>query len=173
MKLVGIGYKKGSGKDTFAKMLSVHFNQCVITGFADALKHQVADVCGIEIEEIEKNKPLFRPMLQWWGTDFRRIYGKDENYWIREMEYKYNIYKRNSDELMIISDVRFPNEAEFVRAKEGYLIEMIRNTDSNDKHSSETSLDNYTGWNRCIDNTRTLEDLEKIAASVAEVIKNR
>lgn len=63
----------------------------------------------------------------------------------------------------IISDVRFPNEAEAVKDKNGILIRINRNIESESMHESETALDNFDDWDYMIDNDGTIEDLiEKV-----------
>ena len=68
----------------------------------------------------------------------------------------------------IVSDVRFPNEAEAIKNKEGILIRVNRNKTLNkvnniSKHESETALDYYEEWDYVIDNEGSIEELiEKV-----------
>lgn len=63
----------------------------------------------------------------------------------------------------VISDVRFPNEAEAIKNKNGILIRLNRNIRLESIHESETALNNYDDWDYVIDNNGTIEDLiEKI-----------
>lgn len=59
----------------------------------------------------------------------------------------------------IITDVRYPNEAEAIKSLGGILIRVDRETGYKDNHISETALDDYDGWDYIIDNNGTLEDL--------------
>jgi len=76
----------------------------------------------------------------------------------------------------IISDVRFPNEADVIRAKEGMLIRVNREkikiqddmyvnrseyikVNNITEHLSETALDNYEDWDYIIDNDGSIQDL--------------
>lgn len=60
----------------------------------------------------------------------------------------------------IITDVRFPNELEAIKARGGITIRVNRHQTDNigDSHSSETALDNAE-FDHVIDNTGTLDDL--------------
>ena len=84
-------------------------------------------------------------LLQWWGTEFRR----DQcgaNYWVRQ------VHSQLIDGINLITDVRFPNEAEFVKDMGGYTVNVTRlNKDGKlyadpsrpADHPSETALDFY------------------------------
>lgn len=61
--------------------------------------------------------------------------------------------------IWVITDVRYPNEAEAIKNLGGVLIRIDRNTGFTDNHISETALDNYDGWDYVIDNNGTLENL--------------
>lgn len=64
----------------------------------------------------------------------------------------------------IITDVRFPNEAQAVKNRGGIMIRVNRPDKGNtDNHPSEISLDNYQDWDHVIENNGTIEDLiEKV-----------
>lgn len=62
----------------------------------------------------------------------------------------------------IITDVRFPNEADAILERGGKLIRLTRTTEVPEEianHPSETALDNYSKFNYIIDNTGSVEDL--------------
>ena len=67
----------------------------------------------------------------------------------------------NSFPNWIISDVRFPNEADIIKNKGGILIKINRNTEIINNHESEIILDNYTKWDYIIDNDDKIEYLIK------------
>ena len=60
--------------------------------------------------------PLIRKLLQWWGTDFRRR--QDSDYWLKahaqEMYDTFTFYPIHNHKLIIIDDVRFPNEVDYI-----------------------------------------------------------
>ena len=62
----------------------------------------------------------------------------------------------------IITDVRFPNEADAIKERGGILIRLTRTTPVAEevaKHESETALDNYDKFDYIIDNSGTEEEL--------------
>jgi hypothetical protein len=86
-------------------------------------------------------------LLQWWGTEYRRE-NFGENYWVDKMFASIPI---NLD-IALISDVRFPNEADAIKQRGGYCVNVQRickdgsryySTDRPADHPSETALDNY------------------------------
>jgi hypothetical protein len=161
MVIIGISGKKQSGKDTVADII---LNNSPLlgskVGFALSLKLEIAKACGVDFEFIENNKPVFRPMLQWWGTDFRRKF-EGEDYWLNKMD---EIIESTEASLkldfLIVSDVRFINEADWVKAKGGVLIRVDRPNATQDTHISEIQLDNYKGFDYRITNNSNLFSLE-------------
>lgn len=109
-----------------------------------------------EITNQYSRHPQFRRAIQIWATEVRRA--EDPLYWIRQTaaDVTENLANKRSVE---ISDVRFPNEAEFITDFRGILVrlnisreEQIKRMVKRDKyspdlknldHSSETDLDNY------------------------------
>lgn len=168
---VGIGCKKGSGKTTFAQLLASYLKcTSIIPHFADALKAETAKACGVTIETIEKDKAIFRPLLQWWGTEFRKGYGKNENYWIDKLEREADFLATSTGaKIIIVPDVRFPSEANFIKKKGGLLIKVTRFPYA-DSHISETALDDFKGWDIHVDNRGTLKELKDKAKLIASSI---
>lgn len=67
-----------------------------------------------------------------------------------------------SESKWLITDVRFPNEAQAIKDRGGIVIRVSRGHPKENEHTSETALDNYL-FDVTIDNNGTLEDLtEKI-----------
>lgn len=93
-----------------------------------------------------------REILQKVGTDmFRRQICDD--FWVRiGVRRIKDILASDPDANVVISDTRFPNEADAIRAMGGFLIYVHRenNPHANDRHPSETALDDYRGWNKIV-----------------------
>jgi hypothetical protein len=73
------------------------------------------------------------------------------------------IVKRNNFEYhasWCITDVRFPNEFDSIKSRNGILIRINRPGIVQNDHASETSLDNHK-FDYVIDNNGTIEDFEK------------
>lgn len=141
--IIGIGGKKRHGKDTFATMLAEALpGQTRRLAFADPLKDEVAAATGHTREFIEQHKPNFRLILQAWGTEFRRaLFGDD--YWLCRMS---DAIQKSVSPVILITDVRFPNEHAFVKERGGILVRIFRpdvlhTTDVSTQHASETALD--------------------------------
>lgn len=131
--LVGITGRAQHGKDTVAQVLVQYFG-FVRVGFADALKElayatnpyipgiatlqTVVDEMGWEEA---KRYPEVRRFLQVLGTKARDILGSDV--WIDAAERKMIAAAPNP---VVFSDVRFPNEADFIHRWHGVLLRVTR-----------------------------------------------
>lgn len=166
MKIIGISGKKQAGKDSateyFISNLLKRYDKCIRIGFADALKDEVVEGCGISREFLEEHKVNFRLIMQGWGTDFRReLFSKD--YWLIKLGCKLVEYK-NTNTLIIVPDVRFKNEAQLIRDCNGLLIRIQRDKkafEELDIHASECELDSYDEFDYVVDNNGSLQNLEE------------
>lgn len=66
-----------------------------------------------------------RWLLQHWATEYRRR--QDLNYWVRPVQRFINRRMGTGWQRFVISDVRFPNEAIFVRGLGGFVLRVHRN----------------------------------------------
>jgi hypothetical protein len=140
--VIGLIGKKRAGKDTVFRILQEFKGKLQIAriAFADALKEEMAKACQVPVQTIEENKEVFRLGLQWYGTEFRRqLYG--DNYWIDRAAEKFSNlrYCDPQPETVVFTDVRFPNEVEFVRSLGGEIWRVNRTAVDNagDGHASE------------------------------------
>ena len=178
--IIGISGKAGSGKDTAAKMLEVLYANPDISyedfankryknvadiqtvHFADSLKETAQVLFGIgewETNTQEGKKKTInwidktvRELLQGVGQGLRNAI--DPDLWVK-------ILFANTTEFtnFIIADVRYPNEVNAIKEREGLLIRINRNGAGAGNHDSETALDTYTDWNYYIENNGSLEEL--------------
>lgn len=65
-----------------------------------------------------------RQILQWWGTEYRRA--KDPQYWISALASKAAVQRQNGVSRFVITDCRFKNELDLVRALNGRLWRVNR-----------------------------------------------
>ena len=171
--IIGISGKMGAGKDTAAAILvKMGYLQA---SFAQNLKSVASIITGIPYDEIvtREVKRMQAPdtnltvaqVFQLLGNGIRNILGDD--IWIKSL---FNNIK--GDENVVISDVRYLNEAEAIRKRGGIIIRIERskeNTahtigsqDGRDPiHVSETELDRYEHFSIVLDNNGTIEDLEQ------------
>lgn len=69
----------------------------------------------------------------------------------------------------LVTDVRFPNEAQAIKERGGLLVRINRGTPADNQHISETALDDYEGFDIVIDNNGTLDELKE---KVKEILKH-
>lgn len=80
----------------------------------------------IDTGEINDNKAIFRPFLQWLGTDFAREYLDAPNIWIDLFLKEAKWCNGRSEIPVVCDDVRFPNEAEALRNAGFEVIKICR-----------------------------------------------
>jgi hypothetical protein len=157
----GLSAKAKHGKDTLYEIIKKLHPQVVRVAFADALKEEVAEACGVTVDFINQHKDLFRPMLQWWGTEFRRqLNGND--YWIRRLEDKLSVLPEGT--VVFVTDTRFQNEAEFVRSGGGHILRLVRPgyvSDRGASHASEVELESISPDSLIV--ASTVEELQQEA----------
>lgn len=161
MPIIGLAGKKQAGKDTvFNTACRLIYPSIPLRfAFADAVKEECSKATGMSVANMEDKKYIFRKLYQWWGTDFRRnLFSND--YWLNIVHEKildtYRLFGK--DCIIFITDVRFKNEADFIRSIGGSVVRILRELKEEDFHISETNLDGYIfDFNLC--NTGTLEQL--------------
>ena len=178
--IIGISGKAGSGKDTAAKMLEVlyanpnisyedfanrkykNFADIQIMHFADILKETVQALFGIGEWETGTQEGK-KVTISWIGKTVRELLQEvgqglrdaiDPNLWIKAL------FANTEDwSNYIIADVRYPNELEAIKERDGVLIRIDRNGAGAGNHSSEIALDDYNDWDVHIENNDSLESL--------------
>lgn len=191
--IILIAGKKRSGKDTVADYLLKNIKKSTKASLAGEVKKaakkdfkQLQDQLNKIFNDLmlydlvttnkhwgNEEKTFFsRSILQIYGTNIFRN-RVDMYYWIKKEEQ--NIQKTNKD-VIIIPDVRFPNELNYFKNNKSYntiSIKVNRNIKGQkDKHKSETALDNYKNWDTIINNNSTLEALRKKANKIISKIQN-
>lgn len=193
MKLIALCGAAGAGKDTVADMLPARK-----LAFADALYREVAEAWGVEqhvlrcreTKELESpilsvahckdlgfrtncwrdfhNRPRSpRQILQWWG-DYRRA--QDQGYFVKLTEAA--IYLGwDTGEHVVITDVRFPNEAALVRQLGGQLWQIRRPgyEAGGTGHASDTDGDEFHS-DRVLVNGGDLEHLRDLVLTAWEAV---
>lgn len=145
--------------------------------FADKLKECASIILGedrdaFEVEFRKNSKTKLhitdqegelitnRKFLQLFGTEVGRAI--DPDLWVKALIADYRRLKSqliDFDPSWIVTDVRFPNEANAIRREGGILIRVNRDTGVEDQHPSETALDNYGNFDLIVDNSGSLKDL--------------
>ena len=110
---------------------------------------------------------------QYLGNDFFRE-KISKNYFLQKFAKKETL---NYKFFIITPDVRYLNEANFIKNKNGFLIKVVgdnRKTNSrNNNHVSETELDNFSNYDFVIENNDDLNTLFEKVRDVFLRIKHR
>jgi hypothetical protein len=100
----------------------IAFNLGYFPDRQDALGMHGAPPILIDRQEIEDAKHVFRPILQWWGTEFARQYLKNDRVWIEMFLDRL----RHTIGPVVTDDVRFPNEAQALRDVGFRIVRIVR-----------------------------------------------
>lgn len=175
LEIIGLTGKKFHGKDTAANIIAKYSTSNVIRlSFAQPIKQALSFIHVIPMDYFNdpdlKEKPLPdwngrtpRELAQWLGTDiYRNMF--DRNIWIKNMELRIKKYLNSEmDTLILITDVRFEDEAEFVKNIGGNIWKIDRSQIipiSSDFHESEDGIsDNMVDI--FFDNNRDIGFLEE------------
>lgn len=150
--IIGLTGYAQSGKDTVAALLVEHYGFKRVA-FADKIRDLLLEmdppvpmedgkVVGLQnLVEVygwdeAKQNPIVRSMLQNLGVGARKVFGK--NHWVVEVFKDMDMY----DTDYVITDVRFANEAEFIRTFNGNIWRVTRpGVGPVNGHVSESELD--------------------------------
>jgi hypothetical protein len=183
MKVIGLTGKAGSGKDTVARLIYNTIEQCDLdeewylemvrdSSNVLSLAYPIYSMVGVLIQAdplwLIKNKDFVfhglpvRKWLQKLGTEFGRNI-INENIWIDLLDerIKQCIAKSNPS-IIIIPDVRFDNEADYIRSELGGEIWHIYRESMEsviDDHVSESGI-TVMALDNVVFNTSTIEILE-------------
>ena len=173
--IIGVSGYARSGKDTIAEVLTMNYGFKRLA-FADNIRKAVKVLDPILENgkrvnemvkefgwEVTKAQPEMRRLLQVFGTEVgREMFG--ENFWVDQVFRQIEAEDRDSN--FIITDVRYPNEADLVRKKGGQIWRVSRSVIKPiNGHSSEFAMDNYD-FDRVITNDSDIKDLESHIFSI-------
>jgi dephospho-CoA kinase len=136
--LIGLVGKKRVGKDTAADILLQELGPIATkVAFADPLKDAVAALFGYTAwydmeRELGKEDPIpwlggitLRRIYQTLGTEWARKMVHPE-IWVKLMDRRIFKLQEQGYRVVVITDIRFDNEAEYLRSKFGSLIHIER-----------------------------------------------
>ena len=142
--IIGFAGKARSGKDTAGKYLVEEY-QFLRYSFAQPLKDATKIMFHLTDKQIENKEKPAEP----WGRSPRELYQKvgtdiarniDVNVWVKGADM---FVKKNPERSVVVTDVRFSNEAFWIRDQGGivvYLQSETRGIYENGEHSSENGL---------------------------------
>jgi len=174
--IIGVSGKRGSGKSLFCDVY-LRARGFHIYSFADPLKDDVRRIYGLNKEHTDGSlKEL--PCDKLGGRtpreamiaegEIRRKFSENGLYWVKKL-FTEKINQLQSSTFVAIPDVRFKNEANFIKNHGGLLVRLERKSSLNIYKTSlndisETELDDYLFDERLEeDNNITPQDLEQFA----------
>jgi hypothetical protein len=131
--LVGFYGRAGSGKDTAADEMATQ--GYARYSFAQPIYAAVSAMLGVPVSTLRdrefKEAPLGelsvspRVLMQTLGTEWAREMIR-EDFWVRIAAREWRRTQARARKGLIISDVRFSNEAEWIRSEGGMVIHVVR-----------------------------------------------
>jgi|SaaInlStandDraft_1057018.scaffolds.fasta_scaffold175378_2 dephospho-CoA kinase len=152
--LLGLTGKKGSGKDTFADYIVKKYG-FIKLAFADQLRNILKVTFNWTDEHFNREnkekeckewKITPREAMQVMGTEvLRELFNNKINTTIKNNKYSYhikcihNMIIKLKGKNIIISDIRFQDEIEYIKSMDGLIIAINKNVNNNkfSNHKSE------------------------------------
>ena len=163
--IIGLSGTMHSGKTTAANgLLNAYAPKACIVSLAQPIKESIQSITGHMVTK--SNKETLRPLLQSYGEVMKELHG--ERHWIDRAEARWQLLKFNHD-IMVVDDIRFPFEADWLRSLGGFVIGISRpdNTPTSLHASEEAVRDVKTDYR--VDNNGTELDL---MLNVLATVKN-
>lgn len=168
--IIGLTGYAQSGKDTLAKILVDDYGYTRVA-FADKIREflyevnpmvgcspsgYLQDLVNLVGWDAAKQEPQVRRLLQDLGVGARKVFG--EQFWITQALIGY--YPKDK---VVVTDVRFMNEAERIKAYPGAQVWRIKRNgvEAVNAHISETELDGYK-VDQIFSNNGSIEDLKAL-----------
>lgn len=180
--VIGFAYKKRVGKNTAAKFAHHHLAMEYPTlsvkqiSFADKLKqvaHTLYAWAGLQDGQYYENTPELkehplphipfspRDIYIQMGCKVREIYGET---WLRAAFTDVNNY-----DVVLVTDVRFRNEADYILDNLGGCVyNIIRDEVPKCADRSEIDLDGYERFTGCLYNNGTLKEFNQVICTIME-----
>jgi hypothetical protein len=183
-KLIGIAGYARSGKDTFfarsAKYLNDNGLEAKRYAFADALKSEVdsllTEYTGISaFTEKDSEKEIVRPLLVTYGTEIRRKL--NPNCWIEKITPSVG-EDLDKGKYVFITDVRFENEAQWIKSQGGLMVYIEREgikPANHEEHTQNIRMKKYLNY-KIFWPTFGFDDLDKcdehIEPTIAHILQS-
>lgn len=169
-RIIAFTGRAGSGKDTAAAMLlelidARYGEHAIRLAFADPIRACIRLMVAAGERHYLTDRALKEQPIPSLGCSYRELaqtlgdWGRSRHpdYWVRILA---NSVATWDSHIAVITDVRYPNEAEWIAANDGVLIHINRpGIDGVREHSSETHVDQL-GATFTIHNLGTLAELQ-------------
>jgi len=181
--IIAFGHRRRVGKDvatrTLIDMLAARDIPALRVSFADGLKEICTDTfswAGLQgpafYEEYPREKEEVLPDLglsprDIWidvGNKLREVY---EDVWI-DLALRQPAGRKA---VIIISDLRYPNEAAKIRAMGGVLVKVTRDVAPVSNDVADAALADYTEWDMTLINNGTKEELQSQLVSLVNIVE--
>jgi len=185
--IIGVLGNKNTGKDTVSDYLVERYN-FIKKPLADPLKKACQDIFLLSNDQLYDDKLKELPDERWSNISPRQIFqfvGTDlfrnqinqlipnvgDNIFLYHFQLWFEEEKKTNHNLcVVISDVRFQNEVNFIKRLGGYIVKLKRQTNLIDSHISETEINNINNFDYLIENNGTVTTLyEKIDNCLTDI----
>lgn len=137
--IIGLAGAAGAGKDTVADHL-FKAHGCLKLALADPLYAMISAMTGLPVEKMAE-RSVKEQDIGWIGTSPRRLlqtlgteWGRGtlgDDIWIKNLFRRIDSYSAamgrwSNGANFVITDVRFANEAQAIRARGGHIVEIVR-----------------------------------------------
>jgi len=171
--IIGLTGYAQSGKDTLAKILVDNYGYRRVA-FADKIREflyevnpmvgcsptgYLRDLVNLVGWDNAKQEPQVRRLLQDLGVGARKVFGDD--FWVTQA-----FVGISPSEKIVITDVRFTNEAETIKQHSGAQVWRVKRSGVSavNTHVSETEMDGHP-VDQIFVNNGSIEDLENLVNS--------
>lgn len=170
MKIIAFGHRKRVGKDLACSILFRHLRVNKINvqkaGFAQELKrvcHSLYGWAGLmepEFYEQPSNESkreeilsgIYKTPRQIWIEVSQKLKDVHNDTWLNLLFNKYS-----KCEILLISDLRFPNEVEAIRKRGGTLVKIINPRIEPTSDIADDALEGFSDWDYIINNDGSIE----------------
>ncbi|WP_260673734.1 deoxynucleotide monophosphate kinase family protein [Comamonas aquatica] len=97
---------------------ALNLNMCIDPWFVQSIEKS----CNVDVMSEVPRSP--RQILQWWGTQYRRA--QDPLYWVKRFEHRVRQHQEAGIQHIVVTDVRFADEAATIRALGGQIWRVHR-----------------------------------------------
>lgn len=189
MHIVAFGHRQRCGKDTAALLLANYFKfksnptlKVEVVGFADKVKeiaHELYGWCGLQqgyfYERPEnaclRERPLaglnLTPRAIWIGIGIGLRASVDPHVWT---DYLFNATDHHCD-LLIVKDMRFPQEANAILSRGGGLYKIERASVPKIDDGADDPLEGFEHWTQIIHNDGSLEEFKSKIETIGETLQ--
>lgn len=181
---IGLGHYSRTGKDSFANYLMaalatnaphLHVLKRSLAWKLKQITYELYAWAGMmppehyETREGEKDRDIILPSLDMTPVGVWVAFGTKA---VRNNVYDatwldYLLKTKHTADIVIVPDVRFPNEANAIKASDGITIKIVRPGYGPRKTVADRALLDYSGWNYVIGDRGSMESLDLAARPFA------